>query len=486
MATITRTNLNPYPNLEAGLTGWTQRTVCTIAADTTTPLSGTRSLIATSSGTGFSVECGTFLQTIPVTIGLPYTASVLISALDNALPNTNVVIDWWNGGSYLSSTVGSAQNVSVGVPIRLSVTGNPPATATRLSMYVIAYNNTVGDRFEVDNAMIEQSSSMGTYFDGNSTGTTLKPYSWTGAANASPSIYSAILGDLDLDAAWKYYMDSIVGANTMSTNGLYKKFLENRTGMTNSSVADMQDTYWGGLANALVDLTTRSDSTYRTNVNVNPSAEVDSQQWNFWAGSTGTAALTREVSGGYVGPAFMRCTWSVGQSGAGLGGIFVDSPVTPGLPFSASIRARVSRDQKVRITVEWINAAKNANTGTAVPGPDYDLLANTWTELKIQNVIPPMGTAYLRVTVYGAPAGTAWNAGDYIDCDAIICENDVIVSPYYDGNSASSGETVYKWTGVSGSSASRKYKTNLSVMDYQNFLFGPNAGEFLYWLRAQP
>lgn len=58
----------------------------------------------------------------------------------------------------------------------------------------------------------------------------------------------AIPANLGIDDSRVAFWTATVGANNLDADALYKKFLEIKTTLTNKSVADMEQVYWGGLA----------------------------------------------------------------------------------------------------------------------------------------------------------------------------------------------------------------------------------------------
>jgi hypothetical protein len=53
-----------------------------------------------------------------------------------------------------------------------------------------------------------------------------------------------IPANLDLESSRKAYWTATVGANNLSADELYKKFLEIKTGLSNKSFQDMEIPYW--------------------------------------------------------------------------------------------------------------------------------------------------------------------------------------------------------------------------------------------------
>jgi hypothetical protein len=185
------------------------------------------------------------------------------------------------------------------------------------------------------------------------------------------------------------------------------------------------------------------------NRHANPSLESNSVDWNYWAGSAGAATGTRQTTGGWVGTGFWRVAWTSSQTAQyQLGGGYTDTAVTPGLTYSASIKARANRGQVLRMSMEWVNAAKDNTVASPTTGPDVTVSANAWTELKMENIVVPANAAYCRITVYQAPTGTQWLVGDTLDLDAAFVVSGATVGPYYEG----AGDFTFAWSSTANAS----------------------------------
>ena len=179
-----RLNLIPNPSFEANTTGWGAVTGnCTVTRSTGDSFTGGACAALsfnTSSVLGDGIQ--SLVPRVAVTAGLSYTFSAYLKVDSGATYSYDVVIAWLNiGGTDISYSATSA-NVAAGAGwTRLSATGTAPASAVS-ARYVVRRLTGMGtaSALKLDAVMFEQSSSVGSYFDG-STGV------WTGTANASTS-----------------------------------------------------------------------------------------------------------------------------------------------------------------------------------------------------------------------------------------------------------------------------------------------------------
>jgi len=178
-----RTNLATYPSAESGTTGWTSALInATISQSSAWSASGTYSYALTSVASG-TMAATNNADRIEVTPGVTYAFSVRFRA---ATVSRNVYIqcEWRNAGnSVISTSAGTAVADSTSADVVASVVATAPALAVTGLVYVVV-NSTgaAGEVHRFDGVLVEESSTVGTYFDGSTTG-----YEWTGTAHASTS-----------------------------------------------------------------------------------------------------------------------------------------------------------------------------------------------------------------------------------------------------------------------------------------------------------
>ena len=196
----TRTNLvkNPIPSTSVAVSpqeSWQLLNRGTGGAGTTTlTASGAVDTVTTAASTvvySFGVTGATTAQRIQVTAGLTYSFSLYVTSSVNDVRRLAATFYDAGGTSLGDVAVGVGQTLTAGVETRLVGTYTAPAGAVSVRMYG---GNTTGSIIRPLNstmtwrkAMVEQSSTVGTYFSGNDTDTNYQDYAWSGTAEASTS-----------------------------------------------------------------------------------------------------------------------------------------------------------------------------------------------------------------------------------------------------------------------------------------------------------
>ena len=198
----TRTNLvkNPIPSTSAPVSPqetWQILNRGTGGAGTTTlTASGAFDTVTTAASTvvySFGVTGGTTAARIQVTAGLTYAFSMYVTSSVSDTRRLNATFYDIGGTSLGEVNVGVAQTLLAGVETRLVGTYTAPVGAVSVRMYG---GNTTGSIIRPLNstmtwrkAMVEQASTVGTYFSGNDTDTNYQDYAWSGTAQASTSTF---------------------------------------------------------------------------------------------------------------------------------------------------------------------------------------------------------------------------------------------------------------------------------------------------------
>jgi hypothetical protein len=284
MPTVLRTNYCTNPNLSVNTNSWNYR------------WNGPNSAAATFSATatGGAISGGTLLKTWTSTgqvgrdngfdfnrlLGVVLGDIVTISAYmktNRSDVQAEAVIEWNSApsGGGADATISSTQEGYIALPAntwtRLSVTGTAPATARSFrsifSNYGTDVNWSANDTFQVSNLLIEKVSTLKPYFDGDTAATAYKTHSWTNTAEGSTSTESSVLSvpasQLSLlELRQVYYAHTLGVPVDGSVNDLYKAFLQNKTGMTNASVSDMEIAYYKSLSG----LSGGSDQDYQNKI----------------------------------------------------------------------------------------------------------------------------------------------------------------------------------------------------------------------------
>lgn len=151
------------------------------------PSTSPAAIHATSTGT----------SALPVTTGLSYTASGYVYSTKAGLTGVRTDITWYNSsGASLSTSSGTTTTIAASTWERRSVTATAPAGAAyaRVSMTFSGPVGVIvnGDHLGATGILLEQASSLGTYFDGGYTTDSGVTPSWTGTTDDSESILSSL------------------------------------------------------------------------------------------------------------------------------------------------------------------------------------------------------------------------------------------------------------------------------------------------------
>jgi len=156
--TEVRRNLIANPSIETNITGWlnyaSQRVLSTAQA-----YLGASSLLVTHNGTAAG---GVYTPTIAITGGKAYTVSAYIKDVDSAVQYQAKLT--FSG----APVAGSSTTVTSGGWTRITATGVAPAVATSVRATFYAVTTPAADTsFYLDAVMLEESSTLGDYFDGS-------------------------------------------------------------------------------------------------------------------------------------------------------------------------------------------------------------------------------------------------------------------------------------------------------------------------------
>lgn len=184
--TATRTNLCPNPSFETNTSSWgTSGGTATLTrtAGSISGGSGLWSMVVTSLTTAnYAASFSGIGGILTVTPGAAYTLSAQVLRLSGSR-TYRLAINWYTAASvFISSSFGTSNACTAST--RLSVTGTAPATASYFIFLVSSVSPAnIGDSHQMDSVLFEQSSTLGNYFDGSSSGIT----TWSGTVNNSTS-----------------------------------------------------------------------------------------------------------------------------------------------------------------------------------------------------------------------------------------------------------------------------------------------------------
>lgn len=183
-----RTNLIPNPSFETNTTGWTGQST-TVARSTAQFYSGAASLSMTA-----TAVTTTLALTPGGTSGIPVTGSTTYaiqfrSRAATTPRNVEFYVYWYDSAGALigmPTTGGYTTNSTSGWTLH-SGTKTSPSNAAYARVAAAVYNAAIGEVHYIDAVMMEQASSVGTYFDGSTAAGGGWSYAWSGTAHASAS-----------------------------------------------------------------------------------------------------------------------------------------------------------------------------------------------------------------------------------------------------------------------------------------------------------
>jgi hypothetical protein len=180
-----RVNLVLNPSFESGVVqGTTVSTDLTVV--NTGAYSGTYALQAVASSTNAGARYSTPAQDCRIESGKTYSASAYVKNTSGVTRSMRLeVVTYTSTGAVSNSYQSSPVSVSAGgAYTRLSFTFNTGSTdySGQLSVWHQLTNSAIGNAVVIDALLVEESASVGSYFDGNTT----DAY-WTGTANLSTS-----------------------------------------------------------------------------------------------------------------------------------------------------------------------------------------------------------------------------------------------------------------------------------------------------------
>ena len=185
--TTVRTNLFTNPSIELATTGYAGART-TLSLDDTFVFTGNRSLRGTIS----SALSGQYIDgtqtSIVASTSYTFSCYVYLPATNTADSDFRLQFHPWTGSAYLSAISGTIVTIPRGVWTRLSVTGTMPSNATQVLPRLLSTTTlAVGQVYITDGWLLEQSSALGDYFDGNTTASGDYIYRWNGVVSNSSS-----------------------------------------------------------------------------------------------------------------------------------------------------------------------------------------------------------------------------------------------------------------------------------------------------------
>lgn len=210
-----RENLVSNPSFTAGVLGWNTNSGEFVITSDSEGRTSPGSAKVTTINPSFTADINNFSSRPGALPDLAYTASAWVKGTGIA----NIGIEFRNSAGATIGTTTYATNTPLSDEwVRISVTAMSPAGTASVFTRVRG-TLTTGQMYWVDDVLIEQSATLGDYFDGSSTPDPGFGYAWSGTANASVSY----LYDDDLTPAWTGTANAsasvLTGVRTDSTIG---------------------------------------------------------------------------------------------------------------------------------------------------------------------------------------------------------------------------------------------------------------------------
>lgn len=189
----------------------------------------------------------------------------------------------------------------------------------------------------------------------------------------------------------------------------------------------------------------------------NPSWELNGTGAVDSAGVGGVVVASRPTDGGHKSATRRRTTWTTGTTIVGGGQVIGSdaTAVTPGKQYSVSVAINSNKAQRYQVGIRWNNGSTTMSTDF---GSSRIVLPNAkMTPIQHTNVTAPEGATYGRIVVQSVDGDGAsvWNAGDWLDTDAMIFVEGRQVPTYFDGDTFGAS-----WFGTPHASWSSMIVTN--------------------------
>ena len=216
-ATKTRTNLITNPSFEVNTTGWSANSASAAVRSTAQAYVGSASLLGTSNGV---VNFGPWSNPQPAVIaGNTYTGSGYVRDINTGI-GYRALIQWLNSSdAIISTSFGVTATPTNTGWTRFSVTATAPAGAVKAVLAIYsATAGTNGTQAYFDGFLFEQSSTLDTYFDGD----TSQSAQWTGTAHGSTSVlYQDTQGTFTFDGTNDFVTTNIIPSQTAGTFSIW-------------------------------------------------------------------------------------------------------------------------------------------------------------------------------------------------------------------------------------------------------------------------
>lgn len=203
---VERTNASVNPSFEVDAATARAEANCSLARSTAQAAVGAASLAVTATAAGdVSVSLLRGAGEYPAVVeGETWTAQQRFRA-DATGRNVRVEIYWTDSAGAVvgTETVGAEVADATTGWTTATVTGTAPSGAVQLFVNFRVFGCAASEVHYVDAVLVEKSSTVNAYFDGDTTDTATERYDWTGTAHASTSTKTKVSNTWDVfDAEW--------------------------------------------------------------------------------------------------------------------------------------------------------------------------------------------------------------------------------------------------------------------------------------------
>lgn len=206
------------------------------------------------------------------------------------------------------------------------------------------------------------------------------------------------------------------------------------------------DYNWVGPALRSTSIALGSPIAVRTNLSVNPGAEVAPGILTTGYNEYDTVAQSTVQK--YAGTYSFLCTHG-GIYGTNVIGLQQPVPVVSGVTYAVSARVLLPQDN-----IGTPNGTGRIKIGTDLFDFSYTAVEDSW--IRVSGTITATSTGVFSASI-GLNATTVWSAGDIIYVDSILIESSTTIGAYFDGDTQSLGDFLYGWSGIPGGSISFQY-----------------------------
>lgn len=352
--------------------------------------------------------------------------------------------------------------------------------------------------FEIDNVMLEATTTLNDYFDGSSPAPSDYEVIWEGTANGSISRMNWLGStQIERDSNFRPFLNVLEG----EIDNVRLAYSGKSPIPIQFQIEPVDRTYHGvtctvgpqrirdlkldtGAATEIDFILTAANphaiSTIAESIGVpfgeapelifdrainvapNPSGENAITGWGPIPGTGGAANTTLQAATTPYGTNVIRTNWTTATT-AVSGGVQIDVPVQGGGLYSFEMNlVRTSINQRIQFQVEWRTASATISNFGAVSKVH---VAGVSQSHSFEGLTAPANATVARVKVTSiAGTGAAnWSIGSNLEVDGLMVNYGSTAYDYFDGSTPDTSIYTYAWTGTAGLSTSFREITQESA-----------------------